>query len=159
MKTLPELLKDAVAGMASPTFEEVAKAAQTLLAKQVKQSWAEKQDPDEAAWVGLKGKSFAGHSRRYPGKVWPRAILDMAMGADIKEGVTSKDGFETRGTLPYYWSWQNDGTKNNTGWGGPIPAREAWGFGQDLLDLCNSLLADKGAQVIVGDKTRLAVEK
>lgn len=149
MLDLVTTLREIVAGLADPSFEDVAKITQELLAKQVKQSWQDRHDQNQDAWAGTKQSSFAGISKRFPGRKWGRAVLDMAAAADIKEGTVDDTGFETRGTLPFYWAWQNDGT-DSTGFGPPIPAREFWAFGDDMLDLVNELLAEKAAKKFAG---------
>src|SRR5262245_15161133 len=107
---LATTLREIVDGLRNPSFVEVAKIAQELLAKQVRQSWALKQSADQEAWPRRTRKSFAGISKRFEGKSWGRALLDMASAADISKGTASNEGFETRGQLPDYWAWQNDGT-------------------------------------------------
>ncbi len=162
-------MKDAIAGIPS-AVEEVAQAAKELLAKQVRRSWEQREDPNGNAWAGLKQPSFAGvlkasgrhllgqkktGNAAFYGKdnLTPNqdmSFLGLKGIKDVREAPVTPTGFETPGKLPKYWSWQNDGTNNNTGWGGPIPARPFWGFGDDLLDTVNELLADKGLEAVVG---------
>ncbi len=180
MKTLEQILKDAAAGLAGPTVIEVAQAGKELLAKQVRASWAERTDPDGNAWAGTKQGSFAGIARTFAGggNVYAykagegyvfynkrkrhqyRAenqeqyhptdshLAHMAIRAIRNSAVTEK-GFTVDQRLPKYGYWQDEGT-TKTGWGGPIPAREFWAFGDDLLDTVNGLLADKGLRAVVG---------
>ncbi len=168
MKSLERVLKDATDGLGS-SVREVAQAAKELLAKQVRQSWEKRQDPNENAWAGLKQPSFAGvlkashrhllgqkksGAAAFYGKdnLTPNqdmSFLGLKAIKDVREAPVTDDGFATRGRLPKYWSWQDQGTNNNTGWGGPIPAREFWAFGEDTLELIGELLAEHGMRAIV----------
>lgn len=141
---LADVLRDIVSGMANPTFVEVAQMAQDLTEKQVKESWAERHDPNRDPWAALHGESFAGLSKK-SGRRSSRAHLDMAAAADIRRGITSDQGFESRGQMPRYAFWQNDGT-TSTGWGTGIAPREFWAFAEDTLDLVAALLAEKAAK-------------
>jgi hypothetical protein len=145
---LATVLREIVEGMKNPSLPEVAEIAQELLAHQVKQSWDERVTPDREMWPALHGESFAGLSRK-SGRRSARAHLDMAAAHDISEGTVSEKGFETRGQLPQYWSFQDDGTLS-TGWGGGIEPREFWGLGDDLLNLVADILAQKAAKAMTG---------
>lgn len=60
MDDLASVLRQIQAGLADPGKREIAQVAQELLAKQVRQSWQQRQTEDEFPWPPLKRPSFAG---------------------------------------------------------------------------------------------------
>lgn len=173
MKGLLDILRDMQAGVADPSMREIAMAAQDLLAKQVRQSWEQRQDENEDPWLPTKRPSYAGVLGRKMGiahghllgykatGVWrfygqddltphqSDSFLMLSALADIRRSTVDDTGFETGGQIKRYWLWQSEGT-TKTGFGPPIPARSFWGFGEDLLDLVADLLAEKAAKAIAG---------
>lgn len=171
MQTLAEILVDMKKGIADPSRLEIARAAQDLLAKQVRQSWELRHDQDENAWVGLKRPSFAGVLGKHMGhghllgyketgqwrfygrdELAPHqneSFLSQSALKDIRYATVTDRGFETGGQIKRYWLWQDQGT-SRTGWGPPIPARAFWAFGDDLLELVAVLLAEKAATAVAG---------
>jgi hypothetical protein len=168
------VLRDVQNGLEGPSFREVAEIAQELLAKQVRQSWELRQSPDQEAWAPTKRPSYAGvlkashrHLLGYK-RTGEHAFYgvddltgnqqDAFVGLkglrEIRQAKVEDDGFATVGKLPKYGLWQSDGTTKTGpgGIGGPIPAREFWGWGQDTLDLVQSLLGERAVAIVQGTK-------
>ena len=174
MSELLTALRDIQNAVANPGKREIATIAQELLLKQIRQSWEQRQDENEEAWVGLKRPSYAGVLGRHMGIAHGHLLGYKATGEwrfygkddlqphqsesflsrsaldGIRRGIVNDDGFESAGRLKRYWEWQSEGT-TKTGFGPPIPARSFWAFGEDLLDLVADLLAEKAAKAVGGN--------
>lgn len=179
MKDLITTLREIKAGLADPGRREIAMLIQDLLAKQIRQSWETRSSENREPWPATVLPSFAGVLKRnkwallhhkekrakdeevfyFRGKgqltqhsqethtPTDAFIAQTALNLVRRAEVTDK-GFET-GALPKYGMWQTGGT-DKTGWGGPIPERSFWGFGDDLLDLAAGIMADKAAKAFAG---------
>ncbi len=175
MQSLASALEDIASGLAHPSFIDVARIAQELTVKQMRQSFALRQTPDQEPWPALKRPSYAGVLKitkenllgyKETGEISAylkgrgvtgvtgaavdqrESFLSQRAYSIVARGKVSDTGLEVRGTLQRYGWWQDEGTNNSSGWGGPIPAREFWGFGEDTLDLVNGLLADQAVKVV-----------
>lgn len=160
-------LRDLSKGVAALPLADVARVAQELLVKQMRQSFQNEQTPDQNPWPARKRPSFAGVlklSRKallhykatgqtlFFGQTalpWSESFLAQRAYSVVARGKATAKGLEVHGAMQSYWGFQNEGT-TSTGWGPPIPAREFWGFGQDLLDVVNALVADKAVQAVAG---------
>jgi len=161
------VLRDLSKGVADLPLAEVARVAQELLVKQMRQSFQSEQSPDEDPWPVRKRPSFAGvlklsrkallHYKatgetKFFGRdalPWSESFLAQRAYSIVARGKATKKGLEVHGSMQTYFGWQNEGT-TKTGWGPPIPARPFWGFGADLLDVVNALVADKAVQAVAG---------
>ena len=174
MKDLLTLLREVQAGIANPNLREVAMAARDLLAKQVRQSWENRQTEDQQPWAPTKQPSFAGVLGRHMGMPYfhllgyketgkkrfygqadlqphqSESFLSRSALDDIRRATVTDNGFETGGQIRKYWAWQSDGT-SKTGFGPPIPARSFWAFGDDFLGTVTDLLAARAAAKVAGE--------
>lgn len=179
MADLISTLRDIQSGIRDPGMREISLLTLDLLAKQIRQSWQTRTDENQDAWVGLKQPSFAGVLKRNRlNLLWHKekrgkdedvfyiagegqqtqhshesytpteSFIEHKAFRAIRESKITDEGFETD-DLPRYGMWQTDGT-DKTGWGGPIPERSFWAFGDDILDLVADILAEKAARKVAG---------